>query len=225
MKDQIIEKLFRPAVWVAAKVYYRVEFSGLEQVPLSGRLLITPNHVSYPDPPLVALPVMRRVHFMAWDRLFDVPGMGHLIRFLAAFPVKLGGFDRSALRIARELLEEEEAVLIFPEGGRSPSGKLMEFKPGFARLALETGTPVVPVSINGAFESWPVGRLLPFPGRVRITFHAPIPAERVDEHLHPAEFKERVRLLTNQVRAAVASGLDPKYLNEDWSLAAGTGKS
>lgn len=208
MKDLIIDNFFRSLIRIPAKAFYRVEFIGIENVALSGRMLITPNHVSYPDPPLVALPIMRRVHFMAWDKLFAVPGLGSLIRFLGAFPVKLEGFDRNAVRIARELLEAEQAVLIFPEGGRSADGKLMEFKPGFARLALQTGSPVLPVSINGTFESWPVGRMIPTPSKVRIVFHPLIQVDRVDEDLHPAEFKDCVRELTSQVRAAVAKGLD-----------------
>lgn len=218
MKDLVIDKLFRPSLGLIAKGFYRAQFFGVENTPVEGRLLITPNHVSYPDPPLVALPIPRRVHFMAWDRLFEIPGMGSLIHFLGAFPVKLEGFDRNAVRIARELLEEEKAVLIFPEGGRSPDGKLMEFKPGFARLALQTGTPVLPVSINGAYESWPVGKMIPVPNKVRLVFHPPIQVDRVDENLHQAEFKERVRALTDEVRSAVAAGLDATYLPDDLQL-------
>jgi 1-acyl-sn-glycerol-3-phosphate acyltransferase len=100
--------------------------------------------------------------------------------------------------------------MIFPEGGRTTTGKLLGFKPGAFRLALLTGTPVVPVTINGAHEVWPPGRLLPrATGRIRVIFHPAIPVPRVPADVENAELKRLARQLSGQARHAVASALDP----------------
>src|SRR5712692_7335314 len=68
------------------RVYFGLELVGVEHIPGSGPLIITPNHQTYADPPLVSIPVRRPVYYMAWSRLFEVPVFGRLIRLLRAFP-------------------------------------------------------------------------------------------------------------------------------------------
>ena len=99
-------------------------------------MIIVPNHQTYADPPLVTIPVRRPVYYMAWNQLFDVPGPSWAIRRLRAFPVRLESQDPRAAREAVRLLEAREAVMIFPEGGRSPDGVVQPFKPGAFRLAV-----------------------------------------------------------------------------------------
>jgi 1-acyl-sn-glycerol-3-phosphate acyltransferase len=163
--------VFRPGFHALCWAYFGLRLVGTEHIPARGPLLITPNHQTYADPPLVTIPVRRPVYYMAWDRLFDIPGLAWLIRRLRAFPVQVDATDTTALRHAIRLLRAGEAIMIFPEGGRSLNGDLGQFKTGAFRLAVAESTPVLPVTIAGGHPVWPPGRALPRPGRITITYH------------------------------------------------------
>jgi 1-acyl-sn-glycerol-3-phosphate acyltransferase len=191
----------RPFVRLGARAYFGLRFEGLHHIPLAGPLLIVSNHVTYADPVLLTIPVRRRIHYMAWNALFDVPGLAWLIRRLRAFPVEIESADPRATREAVRLLQSGEAVMIFPEGGRSPDGRLGRFRPGAFRLACSLGVPLLPVTIVGGHESWPPGRALPRPGRLRITYHrVVIPSATLD-------LKAEARRLSGEVHRVVASAL------------------
>jgi 1-acyl-sn-glycerol-3-phosphate acyltransferase len=193
--------VLRPAVWLGARAYFRIRFEGIHNIPASGPLIIVSNHVTYADPVLVSIPVRRRVHYMAWNVLFGVHGLAWLIRRLRAFPVEIESADPKATRECVRLLQAGEAVMIFPEGGRSLDGRLQRFKPGAFRLACSLGVPLLPVTIIGGHEAWPPGRTLPRPGRLTITYHPLItpPTSR--------DVKRAARMLAPEVRGVVASAL------------------
>ena len=129
----------RPLVRLAARAYFGTRFVGVEHIPREGPIVIVPNHVTYADPVQVSIPVRRAVHYMAWNALFEVPGLGWLIRRLRAFPVEIESADSRATREAVRLLRGGAAVMIFPEGGRSLDGAVGRFKPGAFRLACALG--------------------------------------------------------------------------------------
>lgn len=195
--------VFRPALWLGARLYFGIRFEGIRHIPVSGPLLIVANHVTYADPTLVTIPVRRPVHYMAWNVLFRIPGLAWLIRRLRAFPVDIDSADRRATRAAVRLLQAGEALMIFPEGGRSHDGQVQRFRLGAFRLACSFGVPVLPVTIAGGHESWPPHRLLPRPGRLTITYH-PVIAPPDDPDL-----KLAARELARRVRSVVASALPP----------------
>ena len=203
--------VFRPALWLGARLYFGVRFEGIRHIPSSGPLVIVPNHATYADPPLVSIPVRRPVYYMAWNALFGVPGLSWLIRRLRAFPVDIDSADPRATREAVRLLQAGEAVMIFPEGGRSTTGRLGRFKLGAFRLACLVGVPVLPVTIAGGYESWPPGRMLPRPGRLTITYHPLVPPPS------GSDLKAAARSLSHEVRRAVASALptDQRVDHED----------
>ena len=199
--------VFRPALWAGARLFFGIRFEGIEHIPREGPLLITPNHVTFADPPLVSIPIRRPIHYMAWDRLFDIRGLAWLIRRLRAFPVDIESADPRATRAAVRLLDDGHAVMIFPEAARSIDGTLQRFKLGAFRLACARSVPVLPVTILGGHEAWPPGRLLPRPGRLTIVYHPVVTPPAGGDLRHGA------RLLANLVREAVASrlpeGFDP----------------
>lgn len=122
---------------------------GQENIPLTGPLIVAPNHVSYLDPPAVACGTNRRqLRFMAKEELFK-GFMGKLITSLGAFPVKRGEGDTESIRRAIAVLEAGEALLIFPEGTRSDGVTMGPINRGVAMLAKRTGAPVLPVGIIG----------------------------------------------------------------------------
>jgi 1-acyl-sn-glycerol-3-phosphate acyltransferase len=193
--------LFRPPLWLGARAYFRIRFEGTRNIPPGGPLIIVPNHVTFADPVLVSIPVRRPVYYMAWNALFDVRGLAWLIRRLRAFPVDIESADPRATREAMRLLQDGEAVMIFPEGGRSHDGCLQRFKPGAFRLACSLGVPLLPVTIVGGHESWPPGRALPRPGRLTITYHPLITAATSQD------VKKAARTLALEVHDVVASAL------------------
>jgi len=176
------------------RAYFGLRLVGVEHIPRDGPVVITPNHQTYADPPLVSIPVRRPVFYMAWSRLFQIPVFGNVIRLLRAFPVQIESSDPRATREAVRLLHAGEAVMIFPEGGRSLDGRIGRFKPGAFRLAVNVGVPVLPVTIAGGHQSWPPGRALPRRGRITITYHPLLHPERGLEPRRAAhDLAERAR--------------------------------
>src|SRR3990172_13183670 len=147
---QIVLELARPVVWGIARLYFRVRYEGVEHVPRTGPLLILANHVSYADPVLITIPIRRPIHYLPWARFFRIPLFGPLIRWLRAFPVNLDEPDPQAVRTIIRLLKVGAAVLVFPEGGRTPDGRVQPLKDGAVRLALRLQVPGCLVSIAGA---------------------------------------------------------------------------
>jgi len=193
--------LFRPSVHALCRAYFSLDLRGIEHLPAEGPLIITPNHQTFADPPLVTIPVRRPIYYMAWNRLFAVPVLGRLIRRLRAFPVEIQTSDGRAVREAVRLLRAGEALMMFPEGGRTPDGRLQPFKLGAFRLAVAHDTPVLPVTIAGAWEAWPPGRMLPRRGRITLTYHA---LERPKRGVDP---RDAARELRERVVTAIATGL------------------
>ena len=207
MRTPVLDTL-RPFVRLGARIYWRIQLEGVQHIPTDGPLIIAPNHVTFADPVLVWLPIHLRVHFMAWDALFEIPGFSWVIRRLRAFPVQLESADPRSTREAVRLLQTGQSVMIFPEGGRSPDGRLQRFRPGAFRLASSLQVPVLPVTILGGHDSWPPGRVLPRPRRLSIVYHPVISP--------PKEPDARVaaRVLGRQVRDAIASRLPAAHQPE-----------
>ena len=202
MRTPILD-VFRPSLHALCRLYFGLELRGVEHIPVTGPVIIAPNHQTYADPPLVTIPVRRPVHYMAWDRLFEVPVFGQLIRRLRAFPVDIYARDSRATREVIRLMKAGEAVMIFPEGARSADGRVGPFKDGVFRLAAALDVPVLPVTIAGGFEAWPPHRTLPRRGRLTITYH---PVVRGDPGL---ERRTAARVLADLTRDAILSAMPP----------------
>jgi len=200
-----LEALFR--------VLFTYDCRGEEHVPASGPAVVAANHPSYLDPVLLSLHVGRPIRFMAWDALFRVPLLGALIRSLGAFPVDVRrGKGRDAYERARALVMSGEVVGLFPEGHRSRAGWMEpRLREGAARLAWETGAPLVPATIAGAHRAWPHFAALPRPARIRVRFHEPIdPApfrDRPEEEALPALLAELQRRVDRSLLPGVKADL------------------
>lgn len=167
------------------RLLFRPHVQGRENVPDSGPAIIASNHLSFSDSIFMPLMVKRRVTFVAKAEYFTGRGLkGWLIKMFfvgtGTIPV-----DRSGGRAAQAALDTQLRVLreghvagIYPEGTRSPDGRLYRGKTGVARLALESGAPVIPVVMLNADEIQPPGKLLPKIRRVRIRFGEPLDFSR-----------------------------------------------
>jgi 1-acyl-sn-glycerol-3-phosphate acyltransferase len=191
----------RPGFHHLCRAYFGLELSGLHNIPASGPLIITPNHQTYADPALVTIPVRRRVYYMAWNRLFEIPVFSWMIRRLRAFPVRIDSADPSSMREAVRLLGAGHVLMIFPEGERTVTGRVERFKPGAFRLASTLGVPVLPVTIAGGHEAWPPGQVFPRRGRIAITYHPPL---EPDPALEP---RQAATALAQRARAVIADSL------------------
>ena len=203
----LVIRILTPLVWLVCRILYRIEFHGVENVPLTGACIITPNHQTFLDPIWITIPMRRRIYYMAWAKVFKIPVLGFLMRIFGAFPVRLDAVDPAAQKQAADVLKGERALVIFPEGGRTTTGGLMPFKLGAFRLALGGGTPIVPVAIDGGYGVWPVGKLLPGLGKLTITYLPPIEVERLSEDISNAELKRLARALAEKTRERIQTVL------------------
>jgi 1-acyl-sn-glycerol-3-phosphate acyltransferase len=169
------------------RLLFRPRIEGAENIPRSGGAILASNHLAVADSFVLPLTVPRRVTFLAKREYFT--GRGVRGRLKKAFFAGVGQvpIDRSsavsaqaALDTAVRLLREGRLLGIYPEGTRSPDGRLYKGKIGVARMALEAGVPVIPVAMFGTDRANPIGSKMWRPFRIRITVGAPLDFSRYD---------------------------------------------
>jgi 1-acyl-sn-glycerol-3-phosphate acyltransferase len=195
--------LLRVGFWIARAglplVGVRVVVHGLERLP-RGASIVMANHSSNLDPPVLIPLLPRRVVIYLKASLMKIPVLGYAMRLAGFIPVLRDGSVESAKAAsaaAERALKQGSCLVLFPEGTRSRDGSLLPFKRGPFILAMQSGAPVVPVSIVGATRLLPKGRLLLKAGTISVTFHPP---------LRPADFPDKEELM-EAVRRAIESGL------------------
>lgn len=140
-------------------VFFRLRIAGRDRVPPNGGLLVVSNHISFADPPLLAVALPRRVEFMTMIEIFRKPLLGAVARALGAFPVDRSRADAGAAREAIRRLRAGRCVGLFPEGGirlteKSVLGGDPVFRPGAGLMALMGGAPILPVVIRDARKTY-----------------------------------------------------------------------
>jgi 1-acyl-sn-glycerol-3-phosphate acyltransferase len=150
------------------------EVVGVENVPLTGPLIICPNHSATLDPPMVPAFVPRSDTWsMAKSEYFRRPLVRFFFYAYHAFPVVRHSADRAALRRSFDLLKSGQALIMYPEGTRIESGVLAKPEPGAGFIAQKAACPVLPVGLTGTRECLPKGARWPRRTRVSITFGKP----------------------------------------------------
>ncbi len=139
------------------KLFFQVGVRGEKNIPLRGPVLIAPNHISFLDPVAVGAAACRQLYYLARDDLFSIPVLGWLIKNLHALPVKKDRADPVAIKKALRVLGRGEALLVFPEGKRSPDGRLLPGELGIGMLAWHSRATVIPVAVIGSEKALPVG--------------------------------------------------------------------
>jgi len=184
----------------------RYEVRGRENVPSEGPLVVVANHLNLADPPLLGISISRQTVFMAKKQLFRLGCVGYFIRSFGAFPVSRGRLDRKALRQANQVLADGLALVIFPEGMRSRSGKLRAAFQGPALLAIHNGTPILPVGIIGTEKIKGFSWILHRP-RVIVNIGCPFHLSSASSRLTKAKRAE----LTNFIMQRIAELLPLEY--------------
>ncbi|WP_030542057.1 1-acyl-sn-glycerol-3-phosphate acyltransferase [Streptomyces albus] len=169
------------------RVLFRPRVEGVENVPATGPVILAGNHVTFIDSLFLALVMKRQVFFIGKDEY--VTGKGIKGRLMAWFfgtsgmiPVDRDGGHGgvAALMTGRRLLEEGKAFGIYPEGTRSPDGRLYRGRTGVSRLTLMTGAPVVPFAMIGTDKVQPGGKGMPRIAPVTVRFGAPLDFSRYE---------------------------------------------
>jgi 1-acyl-sn-glycerol-3-phosphate acyltransferase len=167
------------AIWITAKVLYRLRYEGADKVPMEGPLVLLGNHTSHFDPPLVGGSLRRQLSYLARDTLFVGP-LGWLIRSYDAVPVDRDGSGIAGIKATLKRLKQGGAMLLFPEGTRSDDGEMKAFKPGFVSLVRRAQATIQPIGFDGPFQIWPKGAKRPrLFGKVAIHYGEPIPYAEV----------------------------------------------
>ncbi|MGA7458674.1 MAG: lysophospholipid acyltransferase family protein [Candidatus Korobacteraceae bacterium] len=188
--------------WGVLLIGVKIEVRGLEHLQAGCNYIFMSNHASNLDPPVLIPVIPGRTSVLVKKEVFRIPVLGTGMRLAELVPVDRGDHEAAieSVQAAIRVLRKGFHMLIYPEGTRTGDGRLLPFKKGPFYLAMDSGVPVVPVTILGTFESWPKTRFALKPGTATVVFHPPI---------DPHDFSDRDALMKTVVDA-IASSLPPE---------------
>lgn len=176
-RQKFIAWLWYAILWcpcyAISQIWFRYRFTGKSRVPLTGPVLLVANHQSNLDPVLVGVACPRQLKYLARIGLFFFP-LNLWIRALGAVPIDRERGALAGIRTTLELLKQDNAVLVFPEGSRTSDGKLQPMLPGFCLLARRSKATIVPVGLDGAFQALPRGSFACRQHPIYLSFGVPI---------------------------------------------------
>ena len=190
------------------KKLYHGKLYGLENIPTSGGFILAGNHVSYLDPPLIAVHANRQpVYSFARKTLFKT-GIGWFFKRLYMIDVDRDkGSDIHSIKRVLQLLKEGHPVLMFPEGTRSVNGVLQRAKKGIGLFMTKANVPIVPVRIFGSYEAWPKWKVLPnFKSKITIVFGKPLMPKDFEKCKEDSDFMQAI---SDKVMQSIAN-IQPK---------------
>jgi 1-acyl-sn-glycerol-3-phosphate acyltransferase len=197
-------------VRVAFDMFFRGEVVGLDNLPKHGGFLLAANHASYLDPPLIGCQVARQIAYFARKTLWKGGIASWWLDVVGTIPVdRDGGQDVSAIKRVLRALKEERGLILFPEGTRTPDGRLQPAKAGVGFIACRTQVPVVPVRIHGTFEAFGKGQGLHLGRPVSVVFGRPMPPEAYDD---PSAGKDRYQIASERIMAEIAKLSPPREI-------------
>ena len=195
-------------------ILFRPKVKGLRNVPGTGPVIIASNHLSFSDSIFMPLVVPRKVTFLAKSEYFTSPGPKGLLKkltfiALGQVPVDRSGGRRSeaALLTGLKILAEGNCLGIYPEGTRSPDGRLYKGRTGIARLAIESGAPIIPVAMSNTDKIQPTGKIIPNLHRVGMIFGEPMYFEGDSTDL------QYLRVVTDQIMKKIQEMSGQEYID------------
>jgi len=206
----MLYELVVPLGRLGFEVAFRLRVVGTENVPRHGPGLICSNHCSYLDPMLAAVALPRKVYSVSRKEMYEQRLLGPFIRRLGGVRIDREALaDKGALQAMLAIMDHGDLCMIYPEGTRSPDGRLQAPHNGAAFLAVKSGAPVVPIAVIGSYECWPRQRKLPRLGRITVrigqavTYHLPPERQSLKEELNTIsmDIMDRIRALQEQGQA------------------------
>lgn len=182
-------------------VWLRYRARGIEHIPATGGGLLLANHLSFLDPLMIGLPLSRPISYLARDSLFRIPLLGGFMRRTYVKPISRENATTATIRETIQRAERGFLCGMFPEGTRSETGELAEFKPGFIALARRMELPIYPVGIAGTHLALGRGSFFLKPYRVRVVFGPPIMPHEIAELKVRGREQELVDFVRNRVLA------------------------
>jgi len=187
---------------VAYAMCFRGEVSGLENLPKHGGFILAANHASHLDPFIVGQFLPRQVSFFARKTLWKPGFHSWWLNAVGVIPVdRDGGSDVTAIKRVLGALKSEKIVILFPEGTRSPDGRLQTAKPGVGLFACRSHVPVVPARVFNSFEALGRGGKPRLGTRVSVVFGAPLAPADYDD---PSDGKDRYPRAAERIMARIA---------------------
>ena len=180
--------------------------------------MVLSNHQSHLDPILLGISLRRRTNFLARETLFRFWPLRLLIQSLDTIPIDREGSGLAGLKEMLRRLKAGEIVLVFPEGTRTPDGRLGPIKPGFCAVARRAGVPLLPVAIEGAFAAWPRWRWFPRPAVIHVSLGEPLdPAtiRSMDDDQLIREVERRILLCQHEAHSSRRRALGDEALPRD----------
>jgi 1-acyl-sn-glycerol-3-phosphate acyltransferase len=193
----------------------RFRVYGRENVPAEGPVILASNHQSYLDPVYCGVGLRRHLVYVARDSLFRYRLFAFLINSLNAIPVSRDKADIAAMRAIIARLQEGAAVCLYPEGTRTRDGRIIPVKAGFGLLCRRAKAVVVPVLIDGAFETWPRHKRFFQPGSVVVHFGTPLTPVQIETMSNEDLAEYLTRTLRQMQRASRLRQCKPPYTYED----------
>jgi long-chain acyl-CoA synthetase len=191
---------------IIVKVFFRLKVEGIENLPKDGPYIITPNHASYLDGFIVASALPQKpfshLYILGLQNFFTGRLKESFAKIAHVIPIDTELYLSKALLMSSYILRQGKSLLVFPEGGRSSDGELMDFKKGVGILSAEINIPVVPAGIRGSFEALPKGAMWPRFREIRITFGKPLYPGDVDLTEKPGRL-DNYQFLANTLRKRV----------------------
>ncbi|MFV8395121.1 1-acyl-sn-glycerol-3-phosphate acyltransferase [Corynebacterium hindlerae] len=203
------------------RVYNRPSITGLDNIPASGGVILASNHQAVMDSFYLPLLCPRQIQFPAKQEYFIGEGfVGKLQKWfftsVGQIPIDRSSGDtaQAAMEAGKKVVENGDVFGIYPEGTRSPDGRIYRGKTGVARIAFATGAPVVPVAMIGSRNANPIGSWVPRPAKVRINVGAPIDPLKFarDRGIDPESY-ETLRAFTDHVMHTLADLAGKPYVD------------
>ena len=176
-------------VYVLFRIFFRISYEGIENIPMKGGVMIASNHASLLDPPAIGARIPRKISYLAKIELFSVPVTKQLLKLTCSIPINRQGYSKGTLKQVINHLKDGWGLIVFPEGTRTRTGEFGKPKRGVGMIAVKAGVPIVPCWIEGTYKA------KPFISKITVHFLPPF----LPKEITGAEKKDNYLLVSDKI--------------------------